>query len=65
MTVDPSTGTANITSSRGDLLSMIAADGGISSIEMGRAPAGVAVDPTSHTAYVVNIADNSVSVVER
>ena len=44
---------------------MIAADGGISSIEMGRAPAGVAVDPTSHTAYVVNIADNSVSVVER
>jgi len=25
----------------------------------------VAVDPTSHTAYVVNVADDTVSVIER
>ena len=34
-----------------------------STISVGRAPAGVAVDAITHTVYVANIADNSVSVI--
>ncbi|MFD9664006.1 YncE family protein [Rhodococcus sp. NPDC059968] len=64
VTVDPSTGTTYVTSSRDDLLSMIAADGGISAIEVGRAPAGVAMDPSTHTAYVTSLAEGAVSVVD-
>ena len=64
VTVDPSTGAAYVTSSRDDLLSLIDADGGISAIEVGRAPAGVAVDPSTHTAYVTSLAEGAVSVVD-
>ena len=34
-------------------------------VPVGSGPQGVAVDPTSHTAYVVNVADDTVSVIER
>ena len=57
VTVDPSTGTAYVTSSGDDLLSLIDADGGISAIEAGRAPSGVAVVPSTHTAYVTSLAE--------
>jgi YVTN family beta-propeller protein len=33
-------------------------------IEVGTGPDGVAVDPTSHTAYVTNVNDDSVSVID-
>jgi YVTN family beta-propeller protein len=64
VTVDPSTGTAYVTSSGDDLLSLIDADGGISAIDVSRAPSGVAVGPSTHTAYVTSLAEGAVSVVD-
>ena len=59
---DPSTHHAFVTSSGDDSLYVVDAESRTATIKVGKAPVGVAVEPTTQTAYVTG--DNSVSIVD-